>query len=71
MWGPIPFQWPGGSAPGYAVMVQEPPQSSRVTVERHFMPDVGLVREVLIVALGSKMLSRQEMVLTSHNQTKQ
>jgi hypothetical protein len=31
--------------------------------ERHFVPGVGLVREIIVVALGGDLLSRQEMVL--------
>ena len=63
MWGPLPVKGPNGKVPGYVIVVQQPPQSPRVTVERHFMPGVGILNEVIIQAIGGKMLSRQEMVL--------
>jgi hypothetical protein len=59
MWGPVPVKAPGGETPGFVVLVEQ----GNTTVERHFVPGVGLVREVIIVALGDEMASRQEMVL--------
>ena len=36
---------------------------TKLTAERHFAPGVGLVREIIITALGGDLLSRQELVL--------
>jgi hypothetical protein len=59
MWGPLPVKTQAGDAPGYVVLVEQ----GNTTVERHFVPGVGLVREIIVVALGGDLLSRQEMVL--------
>jgi hypothetical protein len=59
MWGPLPLKTQAGDAPGYVVLVEQ----GNTTVERHFVPGVGLVREIIVVALGGDLLSRQEMVL--------
>ncbi len=63
MWGPVPIKGPTGEAPGYVVLVEQTSPLVRMTVERHFLPGVGLVREVIISALGDKILNRQELVL--------
>lgn len=63
MWGPVPVAVPQGEAPGYVVLVEEPHDKAKITVERHFVPGVGLAREVIIQALSGRLLSRQEMVL--------
>ena len=34
-----------------------------ITVERHFIPGVGMVFERLVQAIGGRMISRQEMAL--------
>lgn len=59
MWGPVPVRGPQGEGPGYVVLVEQ----GATTVERHFLPGVGLIREVSITALGGEMVSRQEMIL--------
>ncbi len=59
MWGPLPLKTQAGDAPGYVVLVEQ----GNATVERHFVPAVGLVREIIVVALGGDLLSRQEMAL--------
>jgi hypothetical protein len=43
--------------------VQDAPE--RVSVERHFVPDLGMVREIAITALGDERLTRQELVLVN------
>lgn len=63
MWGPVPVKGPSGEAPGYVVLVEQPSRLLTTTVERHFLPGVGLVREVMVSALGGKMVNRQELVL--------
>ena len=65
MWGPVPVKGPTGEALGYVVLTEQPSPSIIMTVERHYLPGVGLVREVIIQAhaLRGVMLSRQEYVL--------
>ena len=63
MWGPLPVKAPGGEVPGYVVLVEQPSRAGSTTVERHFVPGVGMVREIIVVALGDELVSRQEMVL--------
>lgn len=64
MWGPIPVEGPAGEAPGYVVMVQHDGPAV-TTVERHFIPGIGIVREVIVLGMRGRMLSRQEIVLQS------
>ena len=64
LWGPVPVKASGGDKPGYVVFVEQPLGTMTVTVERHFLPGVGLVREIIITGLDHDMVARQEMVLT-------
>lgn len=64
MWGPIPLRGPSGEAPGYLVFVQHDGPVV-TTAERHFIPGVGMTKEVIILSLRGKMMSRQEMTLRS------
>lgn len=64
MWGPVPVEGPAGQAPGYVVLVRhEGPAVT--TAERHFILGIGMVREIIVLGLNGRMLSRQEMVLRS------
>jgi len=67
MWGPIPVKGPNGEEPGYVVVVGEPPRSIespiRITVERHFLPGVGIARTVFVTANEDTMVNREELVL--------
>ena len=63
VWGLVPIKGPAGGARGYMLLVERPSRLARMTVERHFIPGVGLVREVLVSALNGKMVNRHEMVL--------
>ena len=62
MWGPLPVWGPGGEAPGYVTLATYPAPYD-ATVERHYLPGVGVVREVLITGREGRRISRQEMVL--------
>jgi len=62
MWGPVPLDTPQGTKPGYVVVASEPPN---VTAERHWVPGVGLVKEIIIQAVSGTLVSRQEMTLTA------
>lgn len=63
MWGPLPIATPTGPAPGFVVLTEQAMGLTKLTAERHFAPGVGLVREIIITALGGDLLSRQELVL--------
>ena len=54
---------PDNAAAGYFLAGRHEIEQGNTTVERHFVPGVGLVREIIVVALGGDLLSRQEMVL--------
>jgi hypothetical protein len=64
MWGPVAVNGPSGSAPGYVVLMQQPSQPIALSVERHYLPGVGMVREVVVQARNGVMLTRWESVLT-------
>ena len=64
IWGPVPVKGPAGEAPGYVVLVkQEGPMAT--TVEREYLPGVGMVRSLTITGLGAEMVNREELVLRS------
>lgn len=69
LWGPVPIKGPIGEEPGYVVLVEEPPRSiksqTRTTVERHFLPGVGFVRSIVVLAFEDEMASREELVLSA------
>ena len=51
-------------APGFVVLAEMPPDDdgTEATAERHFLPGVGMVREVAVTARGGHRITRQEMV---------
>lgn len=73
-WGPYPVEGPDGAKAGWVVVNKEhtihgePGSSSvlgQVTVERHFLPGYGMVREVRVTSMGNKLDSRQEIALST------
>jgi hypothetical protein len=62
VWGPLPIRGPDGIALGYLTLAVYPPPFE-TTVERQYLPGVGLVREVLIAARGGRRVERRELVL--------
>lgn len=68
MWGPLPMSGAWGGGEGYIVLLRQPADAPLATVERHFVPGIGMVREVIVQALAGRMLSRQEMELTDHRE---
>jgi hypothetical protein len=64
VWGPVPVKGPTGEAPGYVVLVEQKGQVT-TSVEREYLPGVGLVRSTTITSLGPEMMSREQLVLTS------
>jgi hypothetical protein len=64
MWGPLPVETPSGKLPGYIVLLRNIQASGmEITVERQFVPGVGMTREVTIFQLGSVTAMRQSSVL--------
>ena len=70
--GPLTVQGPAGETTGYVLFSDEPitagePGSpavrGRETVEQHFVPKVGMVREVRVATLGGRLSSRQETTI--------
>ncbi len=68
MWGPLAMSGAWGKGDGYVVLLRQPADTPLATVERHFVPGIGMVHEVIVQALNGRMLSRQEMVLTGHRE---
>jgi hypothetical protein len=69
VWGPLPLRGPDGIAPGYVTLAIYPPPFE-TTVERQYLPGVGLVREVLIAARGGRRLERRELVLLGRSRSR-
>jgi hypothetical protein len=65
MWGPVPVKGPGGEAPGYVMLMEQPSKPIALSVERHYLPGVGMVREVIVQAQNGVMLTRWENVLVA------
>lgn len=63
-WGPLPVKTPSGEEQGYIVLLEQSDGAVAMTVERHFVPGVGMVRQIYTTALRGKLVSREEMVLT-------
>lgn len=64
MWGPVPVRGPAGLTPGYVVLMQQPSKPIALSVERQYVPGIGMVREVVVQARNGVMLTRWESVLT-------
>jgi hypothetical protein len=65
MWGPVPIKSPAGEWPGYVVLMEQPSANIALSVERHYVAGVGMVREVVTQARNGVMLTRWESVLTA------
>lgn len=65
MWGPVPVKAPAGEGPGYVLLMEQPSRPIALSVERHYLPGVGLVREVIVQARSGVMLTRWENVLVA------
>ena len=66
MWGPLPVKGPAGEAPGYVVFLLQKESIGALSGERHWLPGVGLVREVIISTVGDRLAGRTEMVLQKY-----
>lgn len=65
VWGPVPVKAPGGEGPGYVLLMEQPSRPIALSVERHYLPGVGMVREVIVQARNGVMLTRWENVLVA------
>lgn len=65
MWGPLPITGPAGEAPGYVVVMQQPAGDVSVTVERRYLPGIGLVRESITQGRNGKLVTRTTMELSA------
>jgi hypothetical protein len=65
MWGPLPVKGPAGESPGYVVLMEQPSPPISVSVERQYIPGIGMVRELIIQARNGAMLTRWENMLTA------
>lgn len=63
MWGPLPVRTPSGEAPGWIVWMRFVAGDQITTIERHYAPGVGIVREVHVTARGPTLLTRLETAL--------
>ena len=63
MWGPLPLGEAARGAPGYVVLSAQPTGVGVMTIERWFVPGVGIVREVQVQSTGPVLLTRLEMTL--------
>ena len=64
IWGPLPIKGPDGDAPGYVVLVEQRSPMATATVEREYLPGVGMVRSLAIAGFGTETVNREELVLT-------
>jgi hypothetical protein len=65
MWGPAPVKSPAAQGTGYVLLMEQPSQPIALSVERHYLPGIGMVREVVVQARNGVMLTRWENVLTA------
>ncbi|MGD1276517.1 MAG: hypothetical protein ABR964_04755 [Tepidisphaeraceae bacterium] len=63
VWGPLAVAGPSGQTGGYVVLMEQEKGHAKLTDEKHFVPGIGLVREIMINANSGQMLNRQEIVL--------
>ena len=64
IWGPVPVKGPNGEAPGYIVLVEQRSPLANTTVERDYLPGVGMVRSLAIAGFGTETVDREELILT-------
>lgn len=65
MWGPLPVATPKGEAPGWIVLSKQSTGRGILSIERHFVPGVGVVREVQVQTAVGRLLTRMETSLLS------
>jgi hypothetical protein len=65
MWTSVPVRGPEGETPGVVVLSHATLDEITISAERHFLPGLGLVREIDVVVRGGQLLYRQELTLTA------
>jgi hypothetical protein len=67
MWGPLPIDTRTAKAPGYIVLsrTEQQPDGMIGTIERDFVPGLGMVRERTVAQIGPVTALRQEIVLST------
>lgn len=65
MFGPVAIKGPAGERPGYVVLMQQPSAGVSLSVERQYIPGIGVVRETITQARNGTLLTRTETVLNS------
>ena len=65
MWGPVLLKTPAGERPGYVVLMEQRATPHEVSVERQYVPGVGMVREVVTQARNGMLLTGWESVLAA------
>lgn len=65
VWGPVSLKGRSGDASGYVVLAEQKGPGASTTVERDYIPGLGMVRSVTITSLGTEMMSREELVLAA------
>lgn len=65
LWAALPIKSPFGEKPGYLTVMEQSTPLGKITVERHFIPGVGMVRETVTSSIGPRLLSRQMMTLVA------
>lgn len=65
LWAGLEIKSSSGKKLGFLTVVEQATPLGKITVERHFMPGVGMTRETVTSSLGPKLLSRQTMTLVA------
>jgi len=65
MWGPVAIKGPAGEGPGYVVLMEQPSSDVALSVERQYLPGIGVVRETITQARNGVLLTRTDRVLTA------
>lgn len=60
----MPLSGPAGSRDGFIVVVNQNDGPTSITVEREFVPGVGMVRQVYTTGLRGHFVQRETMLLT-------
>lgn len=66
LWGPVSLKSPKGDVSGYVVFIDQPGDPIHTTLERDYIPGVGMVREVMTSAANGTMIAREEKILTAY-----
>jgi hypothetical protein len=68
LWGPVPIKWAGGESLGYVVAALQTLDTLNIaSVERQYVPSVGMVDEKIITSFNDETLRTQEMSLRATN----